>query len=284
LKRSKSSTGVANKRFGQHFLEPVWVSKLVRAIDPQPSDVFLEIGPGRGALTGPLAAAGAPVVAVEIDRALAADLGGGVVPGVSIIEADFLELAASRLKDALDGAAGVQRSGPQRLRVAANLPYNVGSPILVKLVDLFRSGFAFTDATVMLQREVADRLLANPGTKEYGVLTIMIGRWARIERLFNLPPGAFRPAPKVQSSVLRLGFHHATDTVTDEERFRQFVQALFSRRRKTLKNALLAWNGIDSEQAGRILERAAVDGRRRPETLSLAELAGLASHVSPLSP
>jgi 16S rRNA (adenine1518-N6/adenine1519-N6)-dimethyltransferase len=279
LKRSKSSTGGAKKRFGQHFLEPAWVSKLVKAIDPQPSDVFLEIGPGRGALTRPLAESGAGVVAVEIDQALAADLRDGLPTGVTVIEADFLELADGQLREAVDGSSGGSETG-SRLRIAANLPYNAGSPILVKLVDLFRGGFPFADATVMLQREVADRLLADAGTKDYGVLTILIRRWARIERVFNLPPGAFRPAPKVHSSVLRLVFHEASDTVPDEARFRRFVQAIFSRRRKTLRNALQAWTPTATMNIGDLLLRAGVDGQRRPETLSLEELVGLASHVT----
>jgi len=214
---------------------------------------------------------------VEIDRTLAADLGRDMAPGVTVIEADFLELATDRLKDAMDGAYGGSEAGSRRLRVAANLPYNVGSPILVTLVDLFRTGLAFADATVMLQREVADRLLAEAGTKDYGVLTVMIRRWSRVERVFNLPPGAFRPAPKVHSSVLRLVFHPAVDTVLDEARFRQFVQAIFSRRRKTVRNALQAWPPAASANIGDMLVRAGVDGQRRPETLSLEELVRLAS-------
>ena len=253
------------------------MAKLVQAIDPQPVDVFLEIGPGRGALTRPLADAAAGLVAVEIDRALADDLAVDARGNVTVIESDFLELPPERLRAALK--ASPRQTVEARLRVAANLPYNVGSPILVALVDLFRSGFPFYDAIVMLQREVADRLLACAGTAEYGVLTVMIRRWATIERVFNLPPGAFRPPPKVRSSVVRLSFHEAVDAVADEERFRRFAQALFSRRRKTLRNALLAWDETAAADAGKTLERAGIDGQRRPETLTLEELARLASYA-----
>jgi len=255
------------------------VAKLVTAIDPKPADVFLEIGSGRGALTRPLTRAAAGLVAVEIDRLLAADLAAEPSANVQVIESDFLELAPARLKGALQSAPAPRGSANARLRVAANLPYNVGSPILVKLVDLFRGGFEFHDAIVMLQREVADRLLADPGTGEYGVLTVMIRRWATIERVFHLPPGAFRPPPKVRSSVVRLSFHQAVDKVPDEERFRRFVQAIFSRRRKTLKNALLAWDPSGSVDTGHALQQASIDGQRRPETLTLEELARLAVHV-----
>jgi 16S rRNA (adenine1518-N6/adenine1519-N6)-dimethyltransferase len=269
LKRSKSTTGGAKKRFGQHFLEPAWVTKLVQAIDPQPTDVFLEIGPGRGALTSPLADKAASVVAVEIDRGLATELAAHARDGLTVIEGDFLELPAARLVDALS------RTGPGRLRVAANLPYNVGSPILVRLIDLFRSGFPLNDAVIMLQREVADRLLAEPGTSEFGVLTVIVRRWARVERLLNLPPGAFRPAPKVRSTVLRLTFHPAADDVADEDRFRSFVQTLFSRRRKTLRNALLAWSPDAKVDIAAMLVRAGLDGQRRPETFTVPELTQL---------
>jgi 16S rRNA (adenine1518-N6/adenine1519-N6)-dimethyltransferase len=274
LKRSKSSTGGAKKRFGQHFLEPAWVTKLVQVIDPRPTDVFLEIGPGRGALTSPLADGAAAVVAIEIDRGLAAELAAQARDGLTVIEGDFLELPTPRLTEALSRARrGGDHAG--RLRVAANLPYNVGSPILVRLVDQFRGGLPLHDAVVMLQREVADRLLAEPGTSEFGVLTVIVRRWARIERLLNLPPGAFRPAPKVRSTVLRLTFHQAVDEVADEDRFRSFVQMLFTRRRKTLRNALLAWNPDAKLDIAAMLVRTGLDGQRRPETFTVQELTQL---------
>ncbi len=261
----------ARKRFGQHFLEPAWVAKLVAAIDPHPDESFLEIGPGRGALTRPLAARARSVVAYEIDRDLARELKETAPANVIVIEGDFLTVDVQQL--------AIRNQQPV-VRVAANLPYNVASPILFKLVDLYRGGLPLRDATVMLQREVADRLVAEPGGKEYGVLTILIRRAARVERLFNLPAGAFRPPPKVVSSVVRLRFHAPDPPVADERGFAALVQSVFTRRRKTLANALLAYGRTAALDPAIALERAGIDGRRRPETLDLAELARLSDVFS----
>ena len=256
----------ARKRFGQHFLEPAWVTKVIRAIDPVGSDAFVEIGPGRGALTRPLAAQAGRVTAVEIDRDLASDLRAAALPNVSIVEGDFLELARSALPS------------DARLRVAGNLPYNVAAPILFTLVDWFGGTGTLTDATLMLQREVADRLVAVPGTREYGVLTVLIGHSAQVKRLLALPPGAFRPPPKVHSALVQLRFHAPDPPVRDPSVFRGLVQAVFTRRRKTLANALLAFRESSPQPA---LERAGIDGKRRPETLTIAEFARLSDEMEP---
>jgi 16S rRNA (adenine1518-N6/adenine1519-N6)-dimethyltransferase len=263
------------KRFGQHFLQPVWVDKVVAAIDPKPDDLFLEIGPGTGALTRPLASRAKAVEAFEIDRDLADELTRSVPDNVHIVVGDFL---AAEHYEQRSQATG-------RLRVAGNLPYNVAAPILFKLVDMYAGGVPLTDATVMLQREVADRLLAVPGTKEYGVLTVLIRHSASVHRLLNLPPGAFRPPPKVQSTVVRLQFHAPEPPVRDVELFRHLVQAVFTRRRKTLANALLAfpdptlvrsWSDPGRTRTGPGPEQVGIDGRRRPETLTVEEFARLA--------
>ena len=256
----------ARKRFGQHFLEPVWVTKVMRAIDPVASDVFVEIGPGRGALTRPLAAQAGRVTAVEIDRDLAADLRAAALPNVTVVEGDFLELAPSALPS------------DRTLRVAGNLPYNVASPILFKLVDWFNETGTLTDATLMLQREVADRLVAVPGTRDYGVLTILIGHSAQVRRVLALPPGAFRPAPKVHSALVQVRFRAPDPPVRDLALFRALVQAVFTRRRKTLANALQAYaSGVVPVPAA--LERANIDGKRRPETVTIAEFARLSDAI-----
>ncbi|HKT82151.1 MAG TPA: 16S rRNA (adenine(1518)-N(6)/adenine(1519)-N(6))-dimethyltransferase RsmA [Vicinamibacterales bacterium] len=268
-----ASRGRAKRRFGQHFLEPAWVEKLVHAIAPDPSSVFLEIGPGRGAITRPLAASSAHVVAFEIDRDLAALARG--IPNVTVIEGDFLDIAPETIVSALKDR-GIQPGSDRTLRVAGNLPYNVASPILFKLVDLFAAGVPLTDATIMIQREVADRMLASPGTKDYGVLAAVLGRWVRVERVLNLPPGAFRPAPKVHSSVLRLTFHAGWPPVVEERVYRGLVQAVFTRRRKTLANALLAYRASPALTPRDALRAAGLDGSRRPETLELEEFARLA--------
>jgi 16S rRNA (adenine1518-N6/adenine1519-N6)-dimethyltransferase len=267
----------AKKRFGQHFLERAWAEKLVAAIAPAPSDTFVEIGPGTGALTRPLAAAAAHVVAYEIDRDLASTLRDAAIPRVTIVERDFLQVSAADVAGDLAAAAP-----PARTRVAGNLPYNVASPILFKLCELFAAGVALADATVMVQQEVADRLLAAPGGREYGVLTVLISWRATVERVLKLPPGAFRPQPQVHSAVVRLSFHAPEPLPRDAAVFVGITRAVFSRRRKTLSNALLAWPGADKEKAAAMLDAAGLDHMRRPETLSVAELVTLADAATGL--
>jgi 16S rRNA (adenine1518-N6/adenine1519-N6)-dimethyltransferase len=155
--------------------------------------------------------------------------------------------------------------------VVGNLPYYIASPILFRLIEIHRQHGFFTDATVMLQREVADRLTAQPGTKAYGVLTIMLAVHARITRLLDLPPGAFTPPPKVRSTVVRLAFGPPTVRIRDEALFERMVKALFGQRRKTLNNALKAFDPT----APAVLALAGIDPRRRPETLTVEELARL---------
>jgi 16S rRNA (adenine1518-N6/adenine1519-N6)-dimethyltransferase len=265
----------ARKRFGQHFLERAWVDKVIRAIAPRPADVFLEIGPGRGALTLPLAAACGHVIAFEIDRDLARSLSEAAPASMTIVQADFLRLTEAMLRGALSGA-GVPSDSGTLIRVAGNLPYNIASPILFRLADLHRAGVALDDATVMVQREVADRLVAEPGSKEYGVLSVLIRHGAEVERLLALPPGAFRPQPKVDSTLIRLRFVPDRPPVRNRAVFHALVQAVFSRRRKTLSNALLAFKPGGKSAIETALSRTGIDGRRRPETLQIAEFAALA--------
>jgi 16S rRNA (adenine1518-N6/adenine1519-N6)-dimethyltransferase len=261
----------ARKRFGQHFLEPVWAAKVLAAISPAPTDSFLEIGPGRGALTRPLVAAAAGVLAIEIDHDLAGLLRRDAPPGLSVLDADFVALTTEALEEAID-SAGLARP----VRVAGNLPYNVAAPILFRLRDHQAAGLALADATVMLQREVADRLTARPGTADFGILTVLIGYRADLRRLLELPPGAFRPAPKVRSTVVRLMFRPPPVAAADEGRFERLVKGVFSRRRKTLANALAGVVG-GAADAVRLLSLLGLDGRRRPETLGIGELVALAN-------
>jgi 16S rRNA (adenine1518-N6/adenine1519-N6)-dimethyltransferase len=259
----------ARKRFGQHFLEAAWVAKVIAAIDPRPDQSFLEIGPGPGALTRPLAERARHVTAFEIDRDLAAQLSEAGIPNLTVVEGDFLEIAE---------AASLQSSGLSPFRVAGNLPYNVASPITFKLVELHAAGVPLLDATLMLQREVAERLVAQPGSKEYGVLSILIRRSADVETVLKLPAGAFRPAPKVLSSLVQLRFRAPHPAVLDETVFERIVQAVFTRRRKTMSNALLAFNPGEPARLAptEALAATCIDASRRPETLSIAEFARLA--------
>ncbi|MCC7008887.1 MAG: ribosomal RNA small subunit methyltransferase A [Acidobacteria bacterium] len=268
------------KRLGQHFLSPAWAAKVVDAIAPQPGDVFLEIGSGTGALTRPLAARGVPIVAIEIDKRLASDLARDAPPNVTVWSGDILEMNVVPLLLGLrpqrpPGAPTVDGPGP-RFRIAGNLPYYIASPILFRLVDLYREHRLFHDATVMVQREVADRLLARPRSKDYGVLTILLSLHSRITRLLDLPPGAFTPAPKVRSSVVRLEFGPPSVRIVNERMFEQVVKAMFSKRRKTLANALKAC----SPTAPAALAQAGVDPRRRAETLSLDEIARIVEAIA----
>src|SRR5688572_22814141 len=256
----------ARKRFGQHFLAPAWADKLVEAIEPRDQDRFLEIGPGPGAVTLRLAPHVAHVTAVEVDRDLAAALQLRLPANVELIVADFLDTDLTSLL------------APGPLRVAGNLPYNISSPILFRLIEIARGepNPGLIDATLMLQREVAERLEAQPGTGDYGVLSISVQRHAGVKRLLTLPPGAFRPAPKVHSAVVRLTFRTSAAAPQDEGAFEAMVRSMFTQRRKTLANAMAPFassRGLDSVV---VLAAAGIDPNRRPETLDLTELTRLA--------
>lgn len=262
------------KRFGQHFLAPAWAQKVIAAIDPSPGDRFIEIGPGPGALTLPLADTGLPVLAVEIDRDLSADLATRVPRNVTVMTADFLKVDVAPYLSGLEPqrplSAYTADDAPTRYRAVGNLPYNLSTPILFRLIELRQRQPLLTDATIMVQREVAERLAAGPGTKAYGVLTITAQLSAAIDRLLELPPGAFRPAPKVHSTLIRLRFlDRPAVRIVDDALFKRLVRALFSQRRKTLQNALKRFG----TNAHLVLAMARIDGQRRPETLSLAEIA-----------
>lgn len=264
------------RRFGQHFLTPNWVRKVIAAIDVQPGDVFLEIGAGAGALTLPLAETGAPILAVEIDRDLVAALAPKVPANVTLLAGDALAVDAIAFMSGL----GPQRPpgpsdappNPRRYRVVGNLPYNVATPLLFKLLEQHqRQGF-FADATVMLQREVADRLVARPGRKDYGALSVFAQLHAELKKVLDLPPTAFKPPPKVRSSVVRMTFGPPQARVPDVALFERLVKALFMQRRKTLLNALKRFDST----APAVLTLADIDPQRRPDTLQVAEIARLA--------
>ena len=232
-------------------------------------DRFLEIGPGRGAVTRMLAPRVARIVAVEIDRDLAAALPSQLPGHVRIVTADFLDVDLDLLL----------RDEPQPIRVIGNLPYNVSSPILFRLLSAAREGRRFRDATVMLQKEVADRVVAAPGADGYGVLAVQVGLLADVDRLLTLPPGAFRPAPKVTSAVVRLRFRPPSADVGDLAVFERVVRGVFLQRRKTLLNALKPVTDALGRSAAEVLERAGLDPARRSETLDVPEMARLSRAV-----
>ena len=252
------------KRYGQHFLEPAWADKLVAVIDPAADDRFVEIGPGPGALTLRLAPRVEHVTAIELDSAMVRALAPRLPANVTLVHADFLEFDLSL----------IARKGP--VRIAGNLPYNVASPILFRLIEAHRRHGALSDATVMLQREVALRIAASPGGRDYGVLSILAQLHADVSPLLALPPGAFRPPPKVRSSVIRLRFRPPAIALHDEPGFEAMVRSMFTQRRKTLLNALRPYAGLRGREALQVLGAVEIDPRRRPETLQLEELARLA--------
>ena len=259
----------ARKRFGQHFLEPAWVARLIASVAAGRDETFIEIGPGRGALTIPLAERAGRVIAVELDRDLAGTLGPRLPQNVRLVEADFLNVD---LPELLHG----ERTP---VRVVGNLPYNVASPILFRLLDTADEGQVLRDATLMVQREVADRIVATPGGKDYGAMSIQVQLVADVERVLSLPPGAFRPPPKVHSAVVRLRFRPPHVAVGSRDAFERIVRGLFLQRRKTLANALKPVAASFGHSSSDILRKAGLDGGRRPETLSVEDIASLAQAV-----
>lgn len=261
----------ARKRFGQHFLEPAWCAKVVDACRPLATDAFVEIGPGTGAITLPLAARAGRVLAIEVDRDLAAALEKRAVANLTVRVGDVLDTDVDAL---LDGWAGPDRTVP--IRVVGNLPYNISSPILFMLASLSMRRPGLVDATLMVQKEVADRLVARPSTGEYGVLTVMAALTAEVERLFELPPGAFRPRPQVRSALVRLRFRTPPFAIHHRDTLIRLVRMVFTQRRKTIANGLKAAASGVGLDAGAVLAAAGIAPMRRPETLQLVEFAALA--------
>jgi 16S rRNA (adenine1518-N6/adenine1519-N6)-dimethyltransferase len=253
----RTSGHVARKRFGQNFLvDRHYIDRIVAAIDPKPGDNLVEIGPGLGALTAPLLERVRRLTVIEIDRDLAARL-ATEHPGeqLTLHRTDALEFDYALLgKD---------------LRVVGNLPYNISSPLLFQLA---RYEASLRDVTVMLQKEVVDRMVAIPATSDYGRLSVMLQLRFRIERLFVVPPGAFRPAPKVDSALVRLvPLREQKPFVANETLFERVVAAAFGQRRKTLRNALKTLAGEDQ------IEGAGIEPGTRGETLSVADFVRLAN-------
>jgi 16S rRNA (adenine1518-N6/adenine1519-N6)-dimethyltransferase len=262
----------ARKRFGQHFLEAAWVNKLVEASGVGPDDAVLEIGPGRGAITRPLAARAKRLLAIEVDRDLARDLEEAGLPNVTVVVSDVL---AVDLVPAITAWLGAPPGPANQIRIVGNLPYNISSPILFALLALASRTGGVRDALLMLQKEVADRLTAKVGTGDYGVLTILTALHADVSRVLALPPGAFRPAPKVHSAVVRLTFRPPNVEIADEDHFVRMVRTMFTQRRKTVANALKSFGETSGTVVPAALAEAGIDPKRRPETLHLAELASL---------
>jgi 16S rRNA (adenine1518-N6/adenine1519-N6)-dimethyltransferase len=252
----------ALKKFGQHFLtDEKILGAIVDALAPTPADTVVEIGPGRGSLTDILAARSGRLVAVEIDRALAAQLRDKYngQKNVEIVEGDFLE-------------ADLRAVAGEDFLLIGNVPYNITTPIVFRALEPpipRRSVF-------LVQREVAERMAAAEDTESYGALSINVAAVAIVEQVLAVPASAFRPPPKVESAVVRLT-PRAQPLVALESlaAFRAFVQAAFGLRRKQMQRVLRTVRGLSPEQAAVLLDRAGIEQSARPEVLSPEQFAGL---------
>ena len=259
----------AKKSWGQHFLRDQAVLRAIAsATECGPDRPVLELGAGPGALTRELLARGGRVVAVERDRDLVPVLRAECVsPYLEILEANALTLDYAALAQ--------QLAGP--LTVAGNLPYQLGSRILVNLAD---AGAAIAKAVVMVQLEVAERLRAQPGTKAYGLLTVLVGRAFAVTLLRKVPPGAFVPAPKVTSAVVVLTAHATRPGPDVDAQLVAAARAAFSSRRKTLRNSLVTATRLAPNLVEGAISAAGLDARARSETLDLAALTRLGTSLS----
>jgi len=260
------------KSLGQHFLiHQATAGKIAAAIHPEPGDVVVEIGSGLGALTLPLSKSGARVIAVEIDSELAAFLHrqfraktGEETVGVECM--DILKLDLVALHDRFK----------RKLKIIGNLPYNISSPVLFKLME---GADCIQEAVLMLQNEVAERVLAGPGSKDNSILSIMAAYHSERKRFMRIKPSQFHPPPKVDSQVICLTFRKCPLTPRVESPWLlQVVKAAFSHRRKTIKNSLLASNlpDLTPESVSVVLADASIEPQLRPENLDLQDFLRLA--------
>lgn len=249
------------KRFGQNFLTDIHVvEEILAAAALEPSDRVLEIGPGLGALTDRMLPKVLDLHVMELDRELVARLEGRPEPNLRVHAGDALRLDWPALLP----------EPPYKL--VANLPYNISSQILFKILDHRR---LFSRLVLMFQKEVGDRLCAPPGGRDYGILSVLCRNWFDIRRVLRVPPGAFYPAPKVHSAVLLFeALPQPRLALSDERFFRRVVKGAFSQRRKTLRNSLAA-AGLGFADLDGMLEGIGIDPRRRAETLSLDEFGAL---------
>lgn len=261
IQEARSRGILPKKGLGQHFLvsEGI-VSKIIEGAEVGKEDVVLEIGPGVGALTFPLAQRAKKVIAVEVDGGLCGFLKEKAegLP-VEVIQADFLDFDLQALK------------GYGKVKVVSNLPFFLATEILFKLLE---NHSLFSDLTLMFQWEVARRITAQPGSKDYGALTVMARLYSEPRFLFRVKRGAFHPPPDVDAGVVRFSLHEPPKG--DIESLRRTVEGLFSSRRKTLLNALRNFTSLRKEELERILSELGIDPTRRPETVSPSEFLEIA--------
>jgi 16S rRNA (adenine1518-N6/adenine1519-N6)-dimethyltransferase len=261
------AVGSRRQALGQHFLRDAGIARaIVDLVAPTAADLAVEIGPGEGALTSELARRAGRVIALEVDPVLVARLRPRF-PGVEIVEADARGWDYGTLAAPPGG----------RVLVVGNLPYSVGKPILAALVA---ARTAIDTMALMLQREVAERVAAAPGSRVYGSLSVLTQIYCDVALALRAPAGAFRPPPKVESAVVRLDVLSSPRVdLTDERRFHVIVRAAFAQRRKMLANALAAGLGRRIEDLRAAIESAGIDPSRRAETLTISEFAALTSRL-----
>ena len=252
----------ARKGLGQNFLHDARVIEtIVDALNPALEDRVVEIGPGRGALTRPLLEAGCKLHLIEFDRDLAEHWHEQVGQGVDleVHEGDVLKFDFESL------------AGEGQIRVIGNLPYNISSPVLFRLLSVRRH---ISDMVLMFQKEVVDRIVAEPGGKQYGRLSVMVQQACSVERIIQVPAGAFSPPPKVKSAVVRLVPRNNAGELKDEAVFARVVKQAFSMRRKTLRNTLKEYLGDDDFDA------AGLTGKERPEQLTIRQFTELTNYIA----
>lgn len=264
-----------NKALGQNFLADLnTVKRIVRTAEVGPDDLILEIGPGLGSLTEGLLQTGARVIAIEKDAGLARALGElfGSHPNIEIVHGDALK---ADLADLVHRHTALHSPGSPSpvVKVVANLPYYITSPLLMHILE---SNLAFARIVVMIQREVALRLVAQPGTKEYGALTVAVQYRSEVQLAGTVPPTVFVPAPSVSSEIVLLTPIH--ERIDAGSSFFALVKAAFAQRRKTLRNALRGL-GLSADEIQRALAEADIQGERRGETLSVSEFARLSKAI-----
>jgi len=248
------------KKFGQNYLtDKNTILKIIDCFNPQKDDSIIEIGPGRGALTNELSKTSYNVKAIEIDTRVIEEL-SNQFPNVKFINKDFLKLDFSEVFES------------KKLRVIGNIPYNITSPIIFKLIE---SRTLFSDALIMVQYEVAKRMISKPNSKDYGILGVILNYFATVNLEFKIPPTVFVPKPKVDSAIISLKFNKICNSELNDRFFINFVKSSFGNRRKTLKNSLnnciFASNNINEID---------FDFSRRAETLSIEEFVWLALTLS----
>lgn len=261
-RRARGALPPARKSLGQHFLTDRRIlGRIADALRLEGNETVVEIGPGRGALTDLLAERAGRLIAVEVDRALAAMLRERYARRNNVLIAEA---------DVLDVSLGDLAAGPYVL--VGNVPYYITTPILFHALKPPRA----ERAVYLVQREVADRLTASPGSKEYGALTVNVAAVARAEMLFKVPAGAFAPPPKVESAVVRITpLESPFVTPAEEEPLRKLVQGAFGMRRKQMRRVIRTLRSLDAEAADLQLERAGIDPEARPETLSVEQFVKL---------